>query len=89
MNNMTEKIGCVQHDCAECKARLAQPERPWVGLTDEELFTAAWKAGFDIHEDYDEADEVEHWWDGNGEQSDEVLFKLRDLMETKLKEKNT
>ena len=23
---MTEKIGCVQHDCAECKARLAQPE---------------------------------------------------------------
>ena len=24
---MTEKIGCVQHDCDECKARLAQPER--------------------------------------------------------------
>ena len=23
---MTEKIGCVQHDCEECKARLAQPE---------------------------------------------------------------
>ena len=23
---MTEKIGCVQHDCDECKARLAQPE---------------------------------------------------------------
>ena len=22
---MTEKIGCVQHDCDECKARLAQP----------------------------------------------------------------
>ena len=22
---MTEKIGCVQHDCAECVARLAQP----------------------------------------------------------------
>ena len=24
------KIGCVQHDCAECKARLAQPEQKWV-----------------------------------------------------------
>ena len=23
---MIEKIGCVQHDCEECKARLAQPE---------------------------------------------------------------
>ena len=34
---MTEKIGCVQHDCDECKARLAQPKRPWVGLTDEEI----------------------------------------------------
>lgn len=34
---MTEKIGCVQHDCDECKARLSQPEREWVGLTDEEI----------------------------------------------------
>ena len=24
-------IGCVQHDCAECKARLAQPEQEPVG----------------------------------------------------------
>lgn len=61
------KIGCVQHDCDECKARLAQPaqepvewltgcpecgmdsgcdcdsgtynppQRPWVGLTDEDI----------------------------------------------------
>lgn len=30
---MTEKIGCVQHDCAECVAR---EQRPWVGLTDED-----------------------------------------------------
>ena len=33
---MTEKIGCVQHDCDECKARLAQPKRPWKKITDEE-----------------------------------------------------
>jgi hypothetical protein len=32
------KIGCVQHDCDECKARQAQ--RPWVGLTDEEMLIA-------------------------------------------------
>ena len=31
---MREKIGCVQHDCAECVAR---EQRPWVGLTDEEF----------------------------------------------------
>ena len=31
------KIGCVQHDCAECVARLAQSKCPWVGLTDEEI----------------------------------------------------
>ena len=24
---MTKKIGCVQHDCAECVTRLAQPEQ--------------------------------------------------------------
>ena len=27
---MSEKIGCVQHDCAECVTR---EQRPWVGLT--------------------------------------------------------
>ena len=40
---MIEKIGCVQHDCAECKARLAQPQQEaiygmnsddWKDLTD-------------------------------------------------------
>ncbi len=31
---MTEKIGCVQHDCAECVAR---EQREWVGLTDDEV----------------------------------------------------
>jgi len=30
----TPKIGCVQHDCDECKARQ---QRPWVGLTEEEI----------------------------------------------------
>ena len=35
---MTEKIGCVQHDCAECVAR---EQRLWVGLTDEELLDIA------------------------------------------------
>ena len=40
---MTEKIGCVQHDCAECVAR---EQRQWVGLTDEEIqqcYNAAYK----------------------------------------------
>ena len=27
------KIGCVQHDCAECQ----KSKREWVGLTDEEI----------------------------------------------------
>lgn len=31
---MTEKIGCVQHDCAECVAR---EQRTWVGLTPTEI----------------------------------------------------
>lgn len=35
---MTEKIGCVQHDCAECVAR---EQRPWVGLTDDEVIAAS------------------------------------------------
>ena len=33
---MTEKIGCVQHDCAECVARLAQPEQEPVGYEHHE-----------------------------------------------------
>ena len=38
---MTEKIGCVQHDCAECVAR---EQRPWVGLTEDEVAQAMYRA---------------------------------------------
>ena len=34
---MTEKIGCVQHDCAECVAR---EQGTWEGLTKEEIDSA-------------------------------------------------
>ena len=34
---MTEKIGCVQHDCDECVAR---EQRKWVSLTREEINSA-------------------------------------------------
>ena len=69
----------------------APPKREWVGLTDEEVMVAAWKAGFDIHEDYDNDDDPEamHWWSADGEVCDDSLLKLRDLIEAKLKEKNT
>jgi hypothetical protein len=65
--------------------------KQWVGLTDEEVMVAAWKAGFDIHEDYDNDDDPEamHWWSADGEVCDDSLLKLRDLIEAKLKEKNT
>ena len=44
---MTEKIGCVQHDCAECVAR---EQRPWVGLTDAEMeSTCAETWSYDPH----------------------------------------
>ena len=39
------KIGCVQHDCDECTARLAQ--RPWVGLTDDEHCDIWYKESLD------------------------------------------
>ena len=66
-------------------------QREWVGLTDEEVMVAAWKAGFDIHEDYDNDDDPEamHWWSADGEVCDDSLLKVRDLIEAKLKEKNT
>ena len=38
---MTEKIGCVQHDCAECVAR---EQREWVGLTEDEVAQAMYRA---------------------------------------------
>ena len=58
-----ENIGCVQHDCAKCKARLVQPERPWVGLMDEEL-----QLIYDMGRTY---------------------AGMMDMVEAKLKEKNT
>ena len=67
------------------------PQRTWVGLTDEEVMVAAYQAGFDIHEDYENEDDPEamHWWTPDGEACDDSLLKLRDLIEAKLKEKNT
>jgi hypothetical protein len=64
-------------------------KKKWIGLTDEEMLTVAWQAGFDIHEDYDNEDMSDHWWTEDGEQCDETLFKLRDLISAKLREKNS
>ena len=74
------------------EALAEQPaQRTWVGLTDEEVMVAAYQAGFDIHEDYENADDPEamHWWTPDGEACDDSLLKLRDIIEAKLKEKNT
>ena len=38
---MSEKIGCVQHDCAECVAR---EQREWVGLTAEDRWEILFSA---------------------------------------------
>lgn len=73
------------------KAITSPPaSKPWVGLTDEEVMVAAYQAGFDIHEDYENEDDPEamHWWTPDGEACDDSLLKLRDLIEAKLKEKN-
>jgi hypothetical protein len=69
----------------------APPKKQWVGLTDQEVMVAAYQAGFDIHEDYENEDDPEamHWWTPDGEACDDSLLKLRDLIEAKLKEKNT
>ncbi len=68
----------------------ATPQRDFVGLTDEEMMVAAYKAGFDIHEDYDNEDDPDlmHWWSPDNEVCDDCLLKLRDIIESKLKEKN-
>ncbi len=67
------------------------PKSEWIGLTDEEVMVAAYQAGFDIHEDDENEDDPEtmHLWTSDGETCDEPLLKLRDLIEAKLKEKNT
>ena len=88
-------VGCgtIYKSAGEGRSPLytAPPKKEWVGLTDEEVMVAAWKAGFDIHEDYDNDDDPEamHWWSADGEVCDDSLLKLRDLIEAKLKEKNT
>jgi hypothetical protein len=68
----------------------APPQREWQGLTDEEMMVAAFQAGFDVHEDYDNEDDPDalHWWSEDGEPCDDTLHKLRDIIEAKLKEKN-
>ncbi len=73
------------------RTALAQPKKEWVGLTDEEMLVAAFQAGFDVHEDYDSEDDPDtlHWWSEDGEPCDYTLHKLRDIIEAKLKEKNT
>jgi len=66
-------------------------QREWQGLTDEEVMSVAYRAGFEIHEDYDAPDADPnklHWWSPDYEPCDDALFKLRDLIEAKLKEKN-
>jgi hypothetical protein len=78
----------VECMCGICKLG----KREWVSLTNEEVMSAAYQAGFDIHEDYDTPDANPnelHWWSPDYEQGDDALFKLRDLIEAKLKEKNT
>jgi len=69
---------------------LVPPRREWAGLTDEDVMVAAYQAGFDIHEDYDNDDDPKemHWWTPDGEVCDDSLLKLRDIIEAKLKEKN-
>jgi hypothetical protein len=90
-----DSVGCgtIYKSAGEGRSPLytAPPKAAeWVGLTDEEVMVAAWKAGFDIHEDYDNDDDPEamHWWSADGEVCDDSLLKLRDLIEAKLKEKN-
>ena len=39
--NKSETIGCVNHDCDQCKTK-----RTWVGLTDEEVMEIAFN--FDV-----------------------------------------
>jgi hypothetical protein len=87
----TEVEGVFRVNSDDLGRLLAAAKREWVGLTDEEVMVAAYQAGFDIHEDYDNEDDPEemHWWTPDGEVCDDSLLKLRDIIEAKLKEKNT
>ena len=68
----------------------APPKKEWVGLTDVEMLVAAFQAGFDVHEDFDNEDDPDtlHWWSEDGEPCDDTLHKLRNIIEAKLKDKN-
>ena len=44
--DMTIKIGCVQHDCDECKARLAQPAKSLL-LSAQQIHDMCAKFGWD------------------------------------------
>lgn len=89
--NMTRSgLESLNHEIEALRTALAQPEKEWVGLTDEEMLVAAFQAGFDVHEDYDNEDDPDalHCWSEDGDQCDYTLHKLRDIIEAKLKEKN-
>ena len=90
--NMARKFAGAFLDGAFLYEKMATPpHREWIGLTDEDVMVAAYQAGFDIHEDYDNDDDPKemHFWTPDGEVCDDSLLKLRDIIEAKLKEKNT
>ena len=78
--------------CVDCLREFytAPPKKEWVGLTDVEMLVAAFQAGFDVHEDFDNEDDPDtlHWWSEDGEPCDDTLHKLRNIIEAKLKDKN-
>ena len=80
--------------CVDCLREFYKHDptnkREWVGLTDVEMLVAAFQAGFDVHEDFDNEDDPDtlHWWSEDGEPCDDTLHKLRNIIEAKLKDKN-
>lgn len=87
-----KSIADASYEMADAMMKARAEQKQWVGLTDEETMALAAKAGFSIYEDYDEEREEYkdklHWWSEDGEKGDDELYKLRDLIEAKLKEKN-
>ena len=98
---MTEKIGCVQHDCPECVARQ-RPEGPLISTAlAEQQFGRYFRQG------YDEGVRAQRTWVGltdeergsvldsvppdnmGGEYYDKEITAIALAIEAKLKEKNT
>ena len=90
---MTEKIGCVQHDCPECVARQ-QPKRPLISTAlAEQQFERYFRQG------YDEGVRAQRTWVGLTEEeikamdagltSNSSFYAGALWAEAKLKEKNT